>query len=114
MKFHTAKNEISLEVKAINNLQSALKNYMSDLEEYLPFIRDLIKDLRYYHTIPKYSVRRIANLQLKAEKPKELKKFIREIKLLIHNLGNDYLEIVEQRVKENRDEIIIAVENISK
>jgi len=114
LKFHTAKNEISLEVKAMNNLQSALKNYMSDLEEYLPFIRDLIKDLRYYHTIPKYSVRRIANLELKAEKPKELKKFIREIKLLIHNLGNDYLEIVEKRVKDNRDEIIIAVENVSK
>ena len=114
LKFHTAKNEISLEVKAMNNLQSALKNYMSDLEEYLPFIRDLIKDLRYYHTIPKYSVRRIANLELKAEKPKELKKFIREIKLLIHNLGNDYLEIVEKRVKDNRDEIIIAVENISR
>ena len=112
-KFPIAKNEISLEVKAMNNLQSALKHYMSELEKYLPFIRDLIKDLRNYHTIPKYSVRRIANLELKPEKPKELKKFIKELKLLISNLGTDYLEIVERRVKDNRDEIIIAVENIS-
>ncbi len=113
-KFPVAKNEISLEVKAMNNLQSALKNYMSELEKYLPFIRDLIKDLRNYHTIPKYSVRRIANLELKPEKPKELQKFIKELEMLISNLGTDYLEIVEKRVKDNRDEIIIAVENISK
>ena len=45
---------------------------------------------------------------------KKLKKFIKELKLLISNLGKDYLEIVEKRVKDNRDEIIIAVENISK
>ena len=113
-KYPVAKNEISLEVKAMNNLQSALKHYMSELEKYLPFIRDLIKDLRNYHTIPKYSVRRIANLELKPEKPKELKKFIKELELLIRNLGVDYLEIVEKRVKDNRDEIIIAVENTSK
>ena len=112
-KFPVAKNEISLEVKAMNNLQSALKHYMSELEKYLPFIRDLIKDLRNYHTIPKYSVRRIANLELKPEKSKELKKFIKELELLISNLGTDYLEIVEKRVKDNRDEIIIAVENIA-
>ena len=113
-KFPVAKNEISLEVKAMNNLQSALKHYMSELEKYLPFIRDLIKDLRNYHTIPKYSVRRIANLKLDADRPKELKKFIKELGLLMNNLGIDYLEIVEKRVKDNRDEIIIAVENISK
>jgi superfamily II DNA or RNA helicase/HKD family nuclease len=113
-KFPVATNEISLEVKAMNNLQSALKHYMSELEKYLPFIRDLIKDLRNYHTIPKYSVRRIANLKLDADRPKELKKFIKELELLISNLGTDYLEIVEKRVKDNRDEIIIAVENISK
>jgi len=113
-KFPVAKNEISLEVKAMNNLQSALKHYMSELEKYLPFIRDLIKDFRNYHTIPKYSVRRIANLKLDADRPKELKKFIKELELLISNLGTDYLEIVEKRVKDNRDEIIIAVENINK
>jgi len=111
-KFPVATNEISLEVKATNNLQSALKHYMSELEKYLPFIRDLIKDLKNYHTIPKYSVRRIANLELKPEKPKELKKFIKELELLISNLGTDYLKIVEKRVKDNRDEIIIAVENV--
>lgn len=113
-KFHVAKNDVSLEVKAMNNLQTALKNYKSELEKYLPFIRDLIKDLRSYHTISKYSLRRIANIDLGQNKPKELSRFIDEIRLLIHNLGLDYLEIVEKRVKDNKDEIIIAVENINR
>jgi len=111
-KFHVARNEISLEVKAMNNLQSAVKLYKSELDEYLPFIRDLIKDLRDYHTIPKYSLRRIANLVMEQEKPKELKRFIEEIEYLRKTLGKDYFDIVLKRVKDNKDEIIIAVENI--
>jgi hypothetical protein len=81
------------------------------LDEYLPFIRDLIKDLRDYHTIPKYSLRRIANLEMKQEKPKELERFIKEIEYLRKTLGKDYFDIVLKRVKDNKDEIIIAVEN---
>jgi hypothetical protein len=112
-KFPVATNEISLEVKALNNLQSALKHYKSELEKHLPFIRDLIKDLRSYHTLPKYSVRRIANLDLSPGKPKELKKFVGEIEYICNKLGKDYFEIVLKRVKDNKDEIIIAVENKS-
>jgi len=111
-KFHTAKNELSLEIKAMNILQTALKEYKSELEIYLPFIRDLIKDLRDYRTISKYSLRRIANIDLTLDKSKELTRFIKEIEWLKNNLGPDYLEIVESRVKDNKDEIIIAVENL--
>jgi len=111
-KFHTAKNEVSLEIKAMNNLQSALKLYKSELERYLPFIRDLIKDLRSYHTISKYSLRRIANIDLGPDKTKELNRFIKEIEWLTNNLGHDYLEIVKSKVQDNKDEIIIAVENL--
>ncbi len=110
-KFHTAKNEVSLEIKAMNNLQTALRSYKQELEKYLPFIRDLIKDLRSYHTISKYSLRKIANIGL--NKPKELSRFIKEIEWLINNLGLDYLKIVERKVRDNKDEIIIAVENIA-
>ena len=111
-KFHTAKNEVSLEIKAMNNLKSALKLYKSELESYLPFIRDLIKDLRSYHTISKYSLRRIANIDLCPDKPKELSRFIKEIEWLKNNLGPDYLDIVKRKVQDNKDEIIIAVENV--
>jgi superfamily II DNA or RNA helicase/HKD family nuclease len=110
-KFPVARNEISLEVRAMNNLQSAVRLYKSELDEYLPFIRDLIKDLRDYHTIPKYSLRRIANLEMEQEKPKEVKRFIEEIEYLRKTLGRDYFDIVVKRVKDNKDEIIIAVEN---
>lgn len=41
-KFQTAKNEVSLEIKAMNNLQTALRNHKSELEGYLSFIRDLL------------------------------------------------------------------------
>jgi hypothetical protein len=111
-KFHTAKNEVSLEIKAMNNLQSALKLYKQELERYLPFIRDLIKDLRSYHTISKYSLRRIANIDLNPDNPKELSRFIKEIDWLMNNLGPDYLEIIKRKVRDNKDEIIIAVENL--
>jgi superfamily II DNA or RNA helicase/HKD family nuclease len=111
-KFPTAKNEVALEVKAMNNLQTALRLFKSELERYLPFIRDLIKDLRSYHTISKYSLRRIANIDLKPEKPKELDRFIKELDWLVNNLGHDYLDIVKSKVKDNKDEIIIAVENL--
>ncbi len=56
-------------------------------------------------------MRKIANLVLKSGKPKELKKFIREIETIKNKLGKDYFEIVLKRVKDNKDEIIIAVEN---
>ncbi len=111
-KFHTAKNEVSLDIKAMNNLQTALKLYKQELEKYLPFIRDLIKNLRSYHTISKTSLRRITNIDLNYDKPKELSRFVKEIEWLINNLGPDYLRIVERKVRDNKDEIIIAVENL--
>ena len=48
---------------------------------------------------------------MEREKPKELKKFIDEIEYLRRTLRKDYFEIVLKRVKDNKNEIIIAVEN---
>jgi len=45
------------------------------------------------------------------ENPKELKKFIDEIEYPRRTLRKDYFEIVLKRVKDNKNEIIIAVEN---
>lgn len=110
-KFPVARNEISLEVKAMNNLQRAISLHKTDLDEYLPFLRDLIKDLRDYHTIPKYSLRRIANMGTEQEKTAGLNRFITDINYLRNTLGKDYFEIVMKRAADNKDEIIIAVEN---
>jgi hypothetical protein len=46
-----------------------------------------------------------------AENPKELKKFIDEIEYPRRTLRKDYFEIVSKRVKDNKNKIIIAVEN---
>jgi len=44
---------------------------------------------------------------------KDLKRFQNIINNLRRSLGDDYLERIEQRLKEFRSEIIIAIENIS-
>ncbi len=110
--FKTPKSEISLEVKVQNNLQSALRFYKRELEPYLPFIRILIQDLREYRTLSKYTLRRLANRDLKPNDGKALQAFIKELQVVRGHLGEDYLEIVQQRLGSMKSEIIIAIENI--
>ena len=105
--------ENSLFVKAENNLRSALEKHAADLEEYLPFIQTLLRDLKEYQTLPKYSLRRLAAVEMHEKvSPRGLARFKKELSALRRALGEDYLERIEQRVKEFRSEIIIAVENV--
>jgi len=99
------KSEAALETKAFNNLQSALYNFKDELEEFIPFIRTLIEDLRDYKTLPKSTLRRFANV-----KPDSVsfKKELQEVKI---NLGEDYLDIVKKRLGSLKREVIIAIEN---
>jgi SNF2 family DNA or RNA helicase len=110
--YKASKNEVSLEVKAMNNLQSSIRFYKSELHDKLPFIRMLIKDLRDYHTLSKYSLRRLSSFDLKPDKPNELKKFEKEVQYLLHKLGENYLNVIKKRIADNYHEIIIAVENL--
>ena len=101
----TSKSEAALETKAFNNLQSALYNFKDELEELLPFIRTLIEDLRDYKTLSKATLRRFANAKPGSA---NFKKELQEVKI---NLGEDYLEIVKQRLGSLKSEVIIAIEN---
>lgn len=112
--YRASKNENSLEVKAMNNLQSAIRFYKSELKGELPFIRMLIKDLRDYRTLSKYSLRRLGSFDLKSDKPKEMEKFKKELRYLLQKLGEDYLDVIKKRISDNYHEIIIAVENTVK
>ena len=87
------KSSNSLEVKAQNNLQSARNYYSAELEEYLPFIRTLILDLREYKTLPKFTLRRVSSVDLTPNNPAALRSFITEIKSVRGYLGDDYLNI---------------------
>lgn len=109
--FRASKNDTSLEVKAMNNLQSALKFYKTELDDQLPFIRTLIRDVRDYHTLSKFSLRRLSSHEMKQNQSKEMEKFKKEIDYLRQKLGDDYLDIIKKRITENYHEIIIAVEN---
>jgi hypothetical protein len=105
------KSENSLEVKAQNNLQSALQFYKDELEPYLPFIRTLIFDLREFKTLPKFTLRRLASVDLNKDDPKSLKNFKSELEFVRIYLGDDYLDIIQKRLGSLKSEVIIAVEN---
>ncbi len=104
-------SDLSLETKAQNNLHSALQYYKSELGDYLSFLRTLIRDLREFKTLPKFTLRRLASVNLEPDKPQEIKSFIVELKFIRGHLGDDYLEIIEKRLGSLKSEIIIAVEN---
>lgn len=107
-------NENSLEVKAFNNLNYALEKYKQELDSYIPFMRMLIKDLREYRTIPKFTLRRLVSVDLQENRPGILHDFIRELEEIRCYLGEDYLDIIQQRSVSMKTEIIIAVENIKR
>ena len=101
----TPKSDTSVETKAINNLQRARDNFKDELEEFIPFIRTLIEDLRDYKTLPKATQRRFANISPGSA---EFRKELQEVRI---NLGEDYLEIIKKRLGTLKSEVIIAIEN---
>lgn len=110
---HMPQSEQSLLVKAENNLRSAIEKHAADLQDHLSFIQILLRDLKEFQTLPKYTLRRLTIVEMdgKASKQK-VARFKTELDALRRALGEDYLERIEKRVKEFRSEIIIAVENI--
>ena len=78
------------------------------------FIQTLLRDLKEFQTLSKYSLRRLILIEMQKNiSQKDLKRFQNIINNLRRSLGDDYLERIEQRLKEFRSEIIIAIENIS-
>ncbi len=108
---HVPKSEVALEVKALNNLSTALHTYKDQFEEYLPFIRMLIEDLRDYKTLAKSTLRRFAGIKLDSSKPASITDFNSELEAVRSNLGDDYLDIVKERLGTLKSEVIIAIEN---
>ncbi len=110
-KFKDSMTATSVEYKALNNLKSAVQHYKSELDVYLPFIYTLIKDLKDYKTLPKFTLRRLAAFDLKPDSPTDLKIIVKELKFLAGYLGKDYLDIIEERLGSMKTRIIIAIEN---
>ncbi|MNY47365.1 hypothetical protein D3C86_1826290 [compost metagenome] len=109
-KYKLGRSEISLEQRAEKNLKISLKLLKGTYSDYSSFIQVLIKDIRNYHTLSERSLRRIGSLDLTDDK-KSVDNFLSEIKWLKKQLGEDYIELIEQTAKGKSKEVIIAIEN---
>jgi len=102
-------SEQTLEQKALNNINTFLRNPWEDLMPYMDFLRTLREDIIDYGTLSDYTLRRIANLENSDNN--KCKKAVSEISSLMKELGQDYLQKEKDRQKELSKEIIIAIEN---
>ena len=103
-------SELSLEQKALNNLDTIIRKLQFD--EIMPhkdFLRTLKEDILDYGTLSDYTLRRIANLESTNEAEK--RKMVAEISAFKRELGEDYLQIEKDKKKYLSREIIIAIEN---
>jgi len=102
--------DVALEPRAIISLKSLLEEKRNELEQPLiSFIETLSIDLKKYKTLSKYTIRRLILPEKTSENPSD--ELIKNIEKLRRKIGNDYLEIILNRISNIDDEIIIAVEN---
>jgi len=95
-------SEQSLEMKALNNLDFLIKNTEKELMPTKDFLRTLKEDILNYGTLVDYTLRRIGNFK---------ENLIKDILELRNELGEDYLIKEKNRQKDQKKEIIIAIEN---
>lgn len=110
----TPPSEASLQAKAENNLRSALENHEAALGELSAFVKVLLRDLKEYQTLPKYTLRRLSAHEMKPGAPKKtIEEFIKVLTSLKRALREDYLDRIEEKARAIKSEIIIAIENIA-
>lgn len=106
------KSDLAIEKRAHDNLKVALKIIDTSEKENMKFIKDLIKDIRNYYTMPKYTLRRLGFERLNPKSPKaKWQEFWNELEKIKNEYGADYLDKVLKQVKNLKEEMIIAVEN---
>ncbi len=95
-------SEQSLEQKALINLDFLIRSGNDELMPHKDFLRTLKEDVINYGTLADYTLRRIANFKEDTAK---------DISDLKNELGEDYLIKEKNRQKDQKKEIIIAIEN---
>lgn len=104
--------ELAIETKAHDNLRVALKIIDASDEETLNFIKTIINDIKHYYTMPKYTLRRLAFESLAVNSSKgKWNQFFKELEYIKNRYGVDYLDNILEKVKDKKEEVIIAVEN---
>ncbi len=107
-QYKSGRSELALENQANIALKTLLKNKRDDLDqELVSFIDTLLKDIKKYKTLPKYTLRQL-KLSTKENRFNEL---VMNIKDLRRRLGDDYLNVILNRIDNIEDDVIIAVGN---
>ncbi len=102
-------SERSIEQQALNILKSFIAKPWNELLPYLDFLRTLREDIIDYGTLSDYTIRRISNLDGSNEQKQVVS--IIDIKTMLDELGDDYLEKEKQKQRKLSKEVIIAIEN---
>ncbi len=95
-------SEQSLEQKALINLDFLIRSNKVELMPLKDFLRTLKEDVINYGTLADFTLRRIMNFK---------DNNVKEIEALKKELGADYLIKEKARQKDQKKEIIIAIEN---
>jgi len=99
----------SVETKALYNLVTLNRLDLPELRDLKEFLATLLADVREWATLPKFTLRTIANLEFNTASQKT--KTRDKLQNLQLQLGADYLQKEIERQKQVSQEIIIAVEN---
>ncbi|MDA3866981.1 MAG: helicase-related protein [Salinivirgaceae bacterium] len=110
--YKSSKTESSLVRKAEANIKVALKLIDPQEESLIEFLKILLKDIRQYHTLSSRTLGRLGRkvLTIKSNE-KELAAFLKAVIWIRNQLGIDYLDKIIERIKNQKSEVIIAVEN---
>ncbi|PZX92787.1 helicase [Flavobacterium aquariorum] len=109
-KYSTGKSEATLEVKANTSLKSLLKVKQDNLDQNLiSFIDTLLKDIKKYKTLSKFTLRRL----ILGEGKNSYDELVINIIELKRKLGADYLDVILAKSSHIENDVIIAVSNIN-
>src|SRR5699024_119290 len=99
------KSDLAIEKRAHDNLKVALRIIDPSEEENMDFIKTLIKDIKNYYTMPKYTLRRLGFERLTPKSGKhQWQKFWDELDAIKQEFGVDYLVKMLERVKDLKEE----------
>ena len=103
----------SLEAKAHENLKCALRILDAKNDGLMSFIKMLITDIEKYKTLSDRTLGRLGRNALTTKATDAQKKiFSDEVCLIKNSLGADYLDRILKRIEHQKNEIVIAVENM--
>lgn len=94
-------NDQSLEQRALNSIESLIRHFRENDQEFIGFLLDLKRDIISYGTLPDYTLRRISNLTFDSE----------DLMKLREQLGVNYLVLEKLHKRQSKKETIIAIES---